>query len=284
MKKIKNMKIKKLMYLSAFMFFWLLPAQTHRYIYELKYKLDSTQAEHSKRLMVLDINPKDTKYYDYNFLVKDSINKATNSQNTNWTNQIPISRKRNSNKNINYQIIEFQIYSYLTNDEIKWTLSNETQVYSELEIQKATANFGGRKWIAWFTKEIPFSEGPYKFQGLPGLIILLKDSQDQYIFSLAQNKNLKTTYDTSNFLEERYGNKPLFVTEKTFISKALEYFNDPYHGIRENLRNGNNTYEENGVKYSNANELVPLIKKEQNFILTHNNPIERSKAIKYSKK
>ena len=58
MKKIKNMKIKKLMYLSAFMFFWLLPAQTHRYIYELKYKLDSTQAEHSKRLMVLDINPK----------------------------------------------------------------------------------------------------------------------------------------------------------------------------------------------------------------------------------
>ena len=52
MKKIKNMKIKKLMYLSAFMFFWLLPAQTHRYIYELKYKSTILNSSLSKDLKI----------------------------------------------------------------------------------------------------------------------------------------------------------------------------------------------------------------------------------------
>jgi hypothetical protein len=41
----------------------------------------------------LDINPKETKYYDNAFLEKDSINKKFNSQNTNWTSQIPVTRK-----------------------------------------------------------------------------------------------------------------------------------------------------------------------------------------------
>lgn len=33
--------------------------------------------------------------------------------------------------------------------------------------QKATCDFAGRKWIAWFTTEIPIQDGPYKFYGLP---------------------------------------------------------------------------------------------------------------------
>jgi len=44
---------------------------------------------------------------------------------------------------------------------------------------------------AWFTREIPIAEGPYKFYGLPGLIIKISDSRDYYSFELTKINNLK---------------------------------------------------------------------------------------------
>lgn len=257
-------------------------AQTHRYFYELKFKQDSTQAEPLKSYMVLDINPENTKYYDYVFLEKDSINKATNNQNANWTKHIPVTRKKNSNENINFRMIDFQLYSYPTEDIINWSLTKETKQQAGYKVQKATTNFGGRKWTAWFTKEIPFSEGPYKFTGLPGLIVSIEDSQQQYVFNLLKSKKLAQTYDTSNMLEVRYGNGPLLVAEKVYLKKAMEYYNDPMHRMREKLRTGTtSSFDYNGVRYTDANDLIPIMKDEQNYMRKYNNPIERKKAIKY---
>ncbi len=52
------------------------------------------------------------------------------------------------------------------------------------KVQKATGAFAGRNYIAWFAPELPFSDGPYKFSGLPGLILEISDLQNQYHFSL----------------------------------------------------------------------------------------------------
>ncbi len=169
--------------------------------------------------MVLDINPTETKYYDTVFLELDSLNRKYNEQDTNWGDQIPIIRKKASVQNINFEMIDSQVYSYVTEDNINWKLTNETKKYQNLTLQKATSNFGGRTWTAWFSKDFPFSEGPYKFQGLPGLIILLQDEKNQYNFSFIKNVKLNETYDTSNFLEIRYGNKPVLVSEKKLIDK-----------------------------------------------------------------
>ena len=264
------------------LFFSLSTAQTNRFFYEVKFKEDSTQTEHQKVFMVLDINPNETKYYDNTFLEKDSINKANHSQLTNWTSQIPVTRKKNSNKNINYTFIDDQLYSYPTEDLIQWKLSDKTKKYLHFNLQQATANFGGRKWTAWFTKEIPLSEGPYKFTGLPGLIVLLEDDHNQYSFSLVKSKKLEKTYDTSNFLEVRYGNKPLPISEKMYLKKSLEYYNDPLQEIRAEMKNGTiKSYEDGGKHYTKPEELVPLVREEQEYIRQHNNPIELNKAIKY---
>lgn len=264
------------------LFFSLSTAQTTRFFYEVKFKEDSTQTEHQKVFMVLDINPNETKYYDNTFLEKDSINKVNHSQLTNWTSQIPVTRKKNSNKNINYTFIDDQLYSYPTEDLIHWKLSDKTKKYLHFNLQQATTNFGGRKWTAWFTKEIPLSEGPYKFTGLPGLIVLLEDDRNQYSFSLVKSKKLEKTYDTSNFLEVRYGNKPLPISEKIYLKKSLEYYNDPLQEIRAEMKNGTiKSYEDGGKHYSKPEELVPLIREEQEYIRQNNNPIELNKAIKY---
>ena len=42
----------------------------------------------------------------------------------------------------------------------------------------------GRNYHAWFAPEIPLNEGPWKFNGLPGLILEVYDTQDHYHFTL----------------------------------------------------------------------------------------------------
>lgn len=277
--------MKKIAFIIILSTISIIKAQTNRFFYEVKFKEDSTQTEHQKVFMVLDVNLNETKYYDNTFLEKDSINKANHSQLTNWTSQIPVTRKKNSNKNINYTFIDDQLYSYPTEDLIQWKLSDKTKKYLHFNLQQATTNFGGRKWTAWFTKEIPLSEGPYKFTGLPGLIVLLEDDRNQYSFALVKSKKLEKTYDTSNFLELRYGNKPLPISEKIYLKKSLEYYNDPLQEIRAEMKKGTiKSYEDRGKRYSKPEELVPLIREEQEYIRQNNNPIELNKAIKYPAK
>lgn len=46
----------------------------------------------------------------------------------------------------------------------------------------ATSEYAGRQWRAWFTPEIPINLGPWKFSGLPGLILMVYDTRQHYVF------------------------------------------------------------------------------------------------------
>ncbi len=65
--------------------------------------------------------------------------------------------------------------------EINWQLSDGTKEILGYECHKATARWRGRDWTAWYS-DIPFSDGPYKFTGLPGLILGLEDATGEHKF------------------------------------------------------------------------------------------------------
>ena len=76
-------------------------SQTNRFIYELKYRIETTQ-DYRTDLMALDIDSKNVKFYDYKFVEYDSINKKANEYSSRYstkTDQV-LTRKVNSNKNI----------------------------------------------------------------------------------------------------------------------------------------------------------------------------------------
>lgn len=80
------------------------------------------------------------------------------------------------------------ITNYLVEEDaptIKWKISKDTASFSGVKCQKATTYFKGRNWIAWFAPELPFQSGPWKLNGLPGLIIEAHDQKDEVKFQFA---------------------------------------------------------------------------------------------------
>jgi GLPGLI family protein len=69
-------------------------------------------------------------------------------------------------------------------DLFNWQLQGDTATINGYKAQKATCDFGGRSWVAWFSPEIPYNDGPYKFNGLPGLIVKIGDTREHYVFGL----------------------------------------------------------------------------------------------------
>ena len=69
-----------------------------------------------------------------------------------------------------------------------WEMQDDTTTIAGYACQKAVCDYRGRSYEAWFTPEIPVNEGPWKFHGLPGLILRLNDSQHHYEFELVEFK------------------------------------------------------------------------------------------------
>lgn len=82
--------------------------------------------------------------------------------------------------------------------KIDWRIENESKEILGYKVQKAICNFRGRNYIAWFTSKINVPDGPWKFNGLPGLILEIS-STDNFIkfeaFQITLNKKGENVED-----------------------------------------------------------------------------------------
>lgn len=165
-------------------------------------------------------------------------------------------------------------------------LQKETKKLGQYTLQKATTQFGGRNWIAWFTKEIPISEGPYKFRGLPGMIFHIYDDKANFEFKLVKSYKLKSTYKTP-FFEKFSGKAPLEVNEKNLQKILMQQYNDPYQDTMQEFKNNTNPKTEfyiNGTTITDISQFRDLTLSRQKYLRENNNPIEIDKALKYPDK
>lgn len=174
-------------------------AQNNRFIYEYKFVSDSTKKDVvASEMMFLDITKNSSKYYSREVYVQDSIMRADlekqmkagvsnfNIKRNDAKGKVRYKVTKDYQKNKTYLNVRIGSDSYkvLEDRALDWKILPEKEKIGNWEAQKATTEFGGRKWTAWFCEEIPLSDGPYKFKGLPGLIVKISDADNSHVMEL----------------------------------------------------------------------------------------------------
>ncbi len=168
-------------------------SQKISFIYETKYKLNLEKPDdfYSDN-MILDLKNNISSFRESQDKKSDSI--------------------KLNNGNARFKIgVENQFY-------VKKNLTQK--IIGKYKSQKAEANYGGRSWITWLTTELPFGDGPYIFNGLPGLIVSVQDSHNEYSFNLIEVKKSGNIFDTRK--------KTINIDWKKYETLVKAYFNDPY--------------------------------------------------------
>lgn len=74
-------------------------------------------------------------------------------------------------------------------DNISWEIKDPTYRILGYDCQMAECDYHGRYWTVWFTPDIPIADGPWKLNGLPGLILKAKEEAGQYGFTAVGIEN-----------------------------------------------------------------------------------------------
>jgi len=152
--------------------------------------------------------------------------------------------------------------------KINWKISDKKESILGYIAQKATANFAGREWTAWFTNELPISDGPYKFQGLPGLILKVYDKTNTHSFEIISIEKQKSNYVVLNDYTYKEG-KQITLNEYEKISKKSDL-----ERYRDKAFTGDIIFKSNEEKQNFLKNLDIKIKESK---IHDNNPIELKK-------
>jgi Protein of unknown function (Porph_ging). len=218
--------------------------------------MENALSENSKRevLCILEQGESLSKFFDYNQLRKDSLlNKykdlpTIGAKEANEILKIPVLWKKVVFKNqgsITVQDRYKDTYQYEeAQPKFNWKLENEEKNIIGYKCKKATGQYRGRNYIAWYAEEIPINNGPYIFEGLPGLILEAEDLDQKFKF-VAVGINKKS--------------KPIYLRNEKSIIKTS----------REKFRNVQKTFYENpGAIFSGKaynEDGSPIIIKQQNI-------------------
>lgn len=269
----------KLSSIFIFLLFNFSKAQNYKVSYDMNYRTDSLATQLRKKEMVLLVNKDKSKFYSLEQFNSDSLfiaNKKAGIRGTakhDYGFMLIKDKKTKKQLKFNKQLLDLYEISE-DNPKFDWKISAETKKINNYNCQKATLNYSKRDWEAWFTTDVAIHDGPYIFNGLPGLIIDMKDKKGDYSFSFTGIK--KDTDTDIDYLHV----KPLLITKKQLNKALLDHYNDPYREIKAQAGGLKVKWlDENGKEFEpNYNQLT---KEEQESIKTNNNPIELADVIKY---
>lgn len=277
--------MKKLVFLNLIFISLAAFSQTQRFYYEYNFQTDSTDVETKmSELMVLDVDKKGSKYYSEYVFQNDSIMDAQFKKNmaAHSDDSAPLSARQGvvaykilksyPSFKIN-QIITLDMTLYNVNQQIKWDwkILPDQEIIGEWNVQKAETDFAGRKWIAWFSTEIPLQDGPYKFYGLPGLIIKIEDQAGFHKMQLKGIRNNVVERDILSFKFE----KPIDLSYKKYQTAYKNYRKDPMANLKKKAQDGQfYVTDDAGNRLDNADYLKSQEKAMMERMKKNNNILE----------
>jgi GLPGLI family protein len=164
--------------------------------YALNPKVKSTD------LQILLVGRSVSKYYsqyalDYNYFIMEEVKKGMDAvpnikEKGAWSYQL--FKNYPSGKETVADIASMLKGNFIYEEDLPvldWKISDEKQEILSYNCQKAAISFRGREYEAWFAPDIPIPNGPWKFGGLPGLILKLSDTQNHFVYECIGLEQLK---------------------------------------------------------------------------------------------
>ena len=203
-------------------------------IYEYRVR-DKEKNEIRTYFDILQSGREYTKYFGYPIYQVDSviyrrdINKITEQEDNDISNQYGfmgaspyIILIHNRTKEIScYDRVFSDHYVYTDSAPIAWQLGEGSEMVCGHTCSVATAQFRGREWTAYYAPDIPVGRGPWKFGGLPGLILRVEDSTGDQRFTAI---SLRTAHSDIYMDKNRDDFK---TTRERFNKQLKDYKNDP---------------------------------------------------------
>ena len=237
----------------------------YRAYYEKQYRDDPSVPQAYHWMQVLQIGRNYQAFLDYGDLRRDSIwNAAAKGRksygeieadldvafNDTFSKQKLVFDRARGIVNA-YERIFISTYHYTEPiPQLQWTVARGDSTVLGYPCHKATTHFRGRDYIAWYTEEIPFPYGPFKFGGLPGLITCIYDTQREHIYTLvgfekapsedyiyerARRMWFETKREVVAKLQRNYHEQPDLFTSDIVVrdpkSKAVKHHSKPYNPI-----------------------------------------------------
>lgn len=151
---------------------------------------------------------------------------------------------KNSSQTITYErasrFVDQIFFSYPeARLQFDWTILADTMSIGGIPCQKASTVYGNRIWHAWFAPSIPIQDGPYKFIGLPGLILKVNDSREQWNFDLASIRNVNKTVKIgfSNSEPQHLKSKEEYLSKKKHLRDNTVQLLNLRWGMEDNAAN-----------------------------------------------
>lgn len=114
---------------------------------------------------------------------------------------------------------------------------NSTKIVAGYKCIKATGTFRGSKVTAYFTKDLPYSAGPFKFFGLPGLILDVRvDNMDHEIWKA---ESVEVDYEKAIVYKPKFLNKEK-ISLKEYIEVKEAKMNEVFKKVSSALPSSSN--------------------------------------------
>ncbi|WP_144283914.1 GLPGLI family protein [Chryseobacterium echinoideorum] len=151
-------------------------------------------------------------------------------------------------------------FKYSEKPDFKWIITNTKKEILGYNAVLAKTSYAGRSYEAYFTEQIPIQEGPYKFFGLPGLILEIYDTENKHCFSImgisTDRNDITLDLSTTKFIE---------TSRKKYYDLRKNYEDNPTQRMQE-LMNATQIYER-ADKNGNVVDMRKLVNDTQKSLI-----------------
>lgn len=107
--------------------------------------------------------------------------------------------------------------------DFQWEMLEGDSIVCDYHCQKARTTFRGRTWVVWYSLDLPYSDGPWKLSGLPGLILKATDMKGDFSFSaykIEKEQEKKNSFSTKGMA---------MMSPQKYTQKFLDYYDEMNH-------------------------------------------------------